>query len=366
LGQVATWQVDTRPEVRIGFASGDPEYLFESVISTRLLPSGKILVADQGSSEVKVYNSDGVFETAFGGQGRGPGEFTNILGMWLTSEDKIAVWDPALRRITQITPEDGSIETARVEDAPGNLEVFLGSTLDDRILLAALRLGPRRYEQVPDQWVLGLYGLDGSYLAHAGSVNGMWRYDGDPVPFSPLPWVVIRDTSVFVADEYSPRIEVRDAVGLPVDSLQLASYLPDVRADEADEAWDALDRAVRRRTDELIFGRAYLRLLDDESIPKDHRIPAVAGLLLDELGYLWIKRYDPTRDALWLRDYSMIPAPGGDWLVVDRGDDDLLAQVSMPDDFVPHQILGDKIVGVTKDPWGVERVVVHQLARSRR
>jgi hypothetical protein len=360
LGQVAIWRVAATPEVKIGLASGDPDYLFEFIISTHLLPSGDVLVADRGSSEVRVYTSGGLLETAFGGPGRGPGEFINIMGMWLTSEGKVAVWDPGLRRITQITLEDGSIETARVEDAPGNLEVFLGSTVDDRVLLASLHLGPRRYEQVPDRWILGRYDLEGSFRAPAGSVNGMWRYDGNPVPFSPLPWVAIRDTSVFVADGYGARIDLRNASGLAVDSLRLDSHSLAV-GDE--QAWDALDRAVRRKADDLTLGRAYLRLLDDESIPRDHRIPAVAGLLVDDSGYLWVKRYDPARDALWLRNYSMIPAPGGDWLVVDPRKDEVFAEVSMPDGVVPFNVTQDKILGVATDYWGVQRVVVHRLTR---
>jgi hypothetical protein len=188
----------------------------------------------------------------------------------------------------------------------------------------------------------------------------MWRYDGNPVPFSPLPWVAIRGTSVFVADGYGPRIDVRNAIGLAVDSLRLDSQWLAV---SAEQAWDALDRAVRRKADELTLGRAYLRLLDDESIPRDHRIPAVAGLLVDDSGYLWVKRYHPARDALWLRNYSMIPAPGGDWLVVDPRKDEILAEVSMPDGVVPFHVTQDKILGVATDYWGVQRVVVHRLTR---
>ena len=358
-----TWTVSDRPALSIGMVTGPEEYLFQSIAGVVSLSDGRLAVADAGFPVIRVYDGRGHHLHSMGRSGAGPGEFLSLLGIWLTPDGDLAAWDPELRRVVRFDQAGEHVRTAPVvADDMGNLEVFFGRLGGDDILLASLTLGrPRPGEQVPDVWLLHRYDLSNGSAASVGHVQGMWRYERNPVPFSPFPWVATRDDTIYVADGYDPRIEVLDRHGTLVRTLPTPVEQAATRGD-----WAALERSVRARHSEETLGANWVDLLDRRSVPFDERMPAVAGLLLDDSGLLWVKTFDPSHDALWLKTEARFPAPGGEWYVIDATTGAPVARVEMPVGLVPLTISQHRIVGKHVDPFGVQRVVVHELRRGQR
>ena len=363
--QAPEWQLSPRPEVRIGETAGEEPYLFGSIESVRLMPDGGIVVADRGALDIRVFESTGRLRARMGGRGRGPGEFQSIGGMWLTSAGSIAAWDPASRRITTFAPDGRRLSADRVEaGGDGNLEVFFGSFANDDVALASLNSGqPRPGDVVPDVWIVQRYGLEGSYRAHLGHVRGMRRFNRNAVlPFTPMPFVVVRRDSLFVSDGYEAQVTIRDTYGITATTLEL----PFPPNPSADRVWSSLETALRRRVSDAgasAITRLALDHLLNERVPRDGRFPRVAGLLLDSEGYVWVKVYDPLVDSIWLKERAYAPAPGGVWQVLSPEQGRIVASVEIPDNLRPAEIKGHRLLGVVTDELGVERVVVHTLRR---
>ncbi len=83
----------------IGAATGDSEYEFAQIWDIESDEDGNIYVLDALRREVLKYNSNGVFERAFGREGSGPGEFRWPARLvWVN--DALGVWDPTQMRLT--------------------------------------------------------------------------------------------------------------------------------------------------------------------------------------------------------------------------------------------------------------------------
>ena len=71
---------------------------------------GNIYVADTNNNRVQVFNSSGVFQYDFGGQGSGSGQFANPYGIAVGSGGNVYVADTANNRVQVFrTPEPSSI-----------------------------------------------------------------------------------------------------------------------------------------------------------------------------------------------------------------------------------------------------------------
>lgn len=355
----ATWTVSPAPTVEIGEVEGEDEYLFQSIRDARFLPDGRIAVADAGQLVIRVYGPEGEFETEMGGRGDGPGEFGAIDGMWITSEGRIAAWDSDNLRISTFRPDGGLAGThdvTPVDELPGgNLEVFLGSFGDDDVVLALLQFGARDEAEegaVPDRWVLARFGPEGAFRELLGEIRGFRRVRGQPVPFTPIPRVAVGRDSLYVVDGYEAEVSVRDGSGEPVRMIGLPRAQGAEGASE--DRWASLEAELRRRGDER-----WLQML--ERLPRQERVPRVAGILIDARGLLWTKVYEPMDDALWLGG-TLRPAPGGLWRVV-RPDGGPVATIRMPEGVTPLEVRGDRLLGVARGALDVERIAVHRLER---
>ena len=70
------WRIGETPAVSIGTEEGDPgEMLFDVRDATRL-GDGRIVVANAGTSELRVFSADGEHLAIWGRVGEGPGEFS--------------------------------------------------------------------------------------------------------------------------------------------------------------------------------------------------------------------------------------------------------------------------------------------------
>ena len=95
------WQFGTQPSLSIGsVTSGEADELFR-VLDATVFADGRIVIANAGSGELRVFNTDGSHSGTWGRQGEGPGEFSSgpsAVAHW--PGDSIAVPDPGGRRVS--------------------------------------------------------------------------------------------------------------------------------------------------------------------------------------------------------------------------------------------------------------------------
>ena len=72
------WRIGPDPVVSIGEVTGDESYMLHRANDAATLPDGRIVVANTGTNELRVFDAAGVYLTTWGRAGEGPGEFTAL------------------------------------------------------------------------------------------------------------------------------------------------------------------------------------------------------------------------------------------------------------------------------------------------
>lgn len=349
------WTISSEPVVEIGVLDGDPAYTFASVRAARLLPDGRIVVADRGLSSVRIYDASGGIQSTFGQAGDGPGEFRGIGGISVHPPDTIRVWDSGMFRISTFLADGSLVGTQRFDpNQPGGpksaLDGFAGyfSNGDVALSWTVARRGTEG-EVLADQTVFGRFSPRGSLKHLLGQGEGLHRIHGSPDPFSPFPHAAVFRDSVLFTNGVAGRIAILDPSGEGV-ARTLEVALPHI---DVSSAWAALRQKI------LETGRE--SLLERIPSPRLSHTPAVAGMLIDDRGRIWLKVYDPTSDSVY---FGRPPGPGGEWLVI-TPEGTTIATVAIPDNIIPFQVEGDRLVGVSRGELDVERIVIHTLARGR-
>ena len=81
------------PVLKIGVVEGPPELQLFRVSDAKRLSDGGIAVANAGSRELRIYNSDGTHRVTAGGAGQGPSEFRYPSALIVLPGDTIQVQD---------------------------------------------------------------------------------------------------------------------------------------------------------------------------------------------------------------------------------------------------------------------------------
>ena len=110
----------------------------------------------------------------------------------------------------------------------------------------------------------------------------------------------------------------------------------------------ALEEVVRAGGDELALG-----LLETQ--PREEAIPWISMMLVDDQDRLWVKRYDPRTDSHYLMGDR---CRGGEWWILES-DGTVTATIVLPEGFLLLDVRGDRLLGNTRDPLGVEQLRVH-------
>lgn len=365
---VAVWSVTPEPLVELGAIDGAQGVLFTRIVGAVALADGRYVVADGGENHLVLVAADGALERTVGREGEGPGEFTNLRGVWTTPEGGFATWDSRQRRFTRFAPDGTMIDTKRAvvpaDDARltgANLDGFHGVLSDGRVVLAWIgatgsgRGGSLQETLVADRMVYGLFDMEGHLRTVLGQDSGMirWFRNGRlsaPLPHSPYPWTTVAADTVVSTDGLGNALFFGPLSGGPARVLALPGQAPD-RAD----AWSALESlAAAGALDDVWV--SVLAQTDPDAGP----IPVHGRMLGDDAGRLWLKAYDPASDALAVRPGSF--ATGGTWTVIET-DGTPVATLAMPDDLAPLAVIGDRMLALGRDAFDVERFVVVRLVR---
>lgn len=329
-------------------ASGEAT-VFEDVAGVALLDDGGMVVVDEGPPILRVIDASGAVVRSVGVLGEGPGDFERPAGVWVTPDRRIGVWDSGLRRMSWFDLDLTLLTTRPVDGRP---DPFHGVLPDGSLLLGTLNFGDADAgPYVPDRWIVQRVDSAGG-SDDLVELRGFRRLDRDPLPWFSAPLVRVFGDSLLTADGGTMEIAVRDRSGAVGRVIALEGARPDAAALERD-----LEATLIAEADSFNLSKLPLvaEHLDD--------LPALAGLVVDPAGYLWVRRFTDPEDGLWLKRDAMRPAPGGRWEVT-HPDGRLAAVVELPSDFVLFEVQGDLLAGVSIDALDVERPALLRLDRA--
>ena len=352
VGDPLRWTVGGRPSLSIGSVDGlEGGGLFKVVGASRMA-DGRILIANAGTSEVKVFDPDGTYLEAWGGAGEGPGEFSSLLGVAPWLGDSVVAWEASGERVTVFDAEGhpGRTLAPRVgenqEPAPpvsvsadGQLLVATLLQLTPANIAVGLVSMPRRY---------ALLGSDGGTVADLGGFPAPDLYVPKSLFVIPHPFgrrtlattwgvqAVIGVTTTFAARVFDSegrltRIIRLDRQPAGVTQKDIDHWTAAWVAD-ADESQQAARRAVAAE------------------LPTVPAFPAYSALKDDPLGYLWIQ------------DYQMADGDRVVWSVFDP-EGRILGNVETPRGRTVLEIGRDYILTLRTDELGVESVESWPLRR---
>ena len=345
------WRVGLQATVSIGTAEGDPAYELFRVGGAMRFSDGRIVVANAGTGELRVYDANGDHLASWGGQGDGPGEFGAMApgGVEPWPGDSLMARDSFASRIS-IFSADGTF--GRALRLRGGYQRVVGPLPDGRVFAATLtsfeRGEPGTSEIVRPDLEYGILQADGSVQRDLGAYRGSELYMVNTVDGSPFPRPYPFDRSAF-------DFLWGDLVVITTnDRYEIRAYRPDgslariIRRDHEARAptrGDLRDYVARQDPDRP----EALDAVGD--MPLVEAFPAFASVRVDRLGYLWVREYRLPGEQHRL------------WTVFDT-EGRVNVIVEMPGSFSVEEIGEDYILGTRDDELGVEYVESWPLDRS--
>ncbi len=347
------WRVGSAPAVTIGTTEGDPAYELFRVGDAMRLADGRIAVANTGSGEVRVFDSDGVHLESWGGQGDGPGEFGIMapteLELW--PGDSLMAREPFQRRISIFSVRGTFGRALRLQPQSGYQSV-VGPLPDGRVLAQTLTTysggTPGTSELTRPDREYGILEADGSVQRDLGVFPGSELYVVNAANGTPRPrrYPFERQAFAFVWGNL--------VVMSANDRYEIRAYRPD----------GALARIVRRDHDARAPTRADLRdWVARQNPDRPEALDAVAGMPLVEAFPAFARVLVDRLDHLWIEEYRLPGETHRLWTVFDP-EGRALGLVEMPGSFAVTEIGEDYILGTRRDELDIEYVESWSLDRS--
>ena len=349
-GDSAHWRVDPAPLLDLAESgTGDP-HNFYWVRGIRRLSDGSLVVANRGSNEIRKFSADGRFLASAGGDGEGPGEFSNLQQIELVG-DSIIARDIA-SRVALFGPDLEHIQTTRLQGYARDLRYLGNGTLVVQVLMGFSEM----YGLVRDPEALVLYNLEGVRVDSIGPTPGAELYSTKVLEATPI------FGKAALVDTYGGRIYSGASDHMQVEELSPGGdtvrifRIPDFPLALTPEQVEAERNA--RLNFPLPQGIESLPPYFVEAVegmPSPETRPAYADLLVDPAG------------AVWLRPFRGMSEAGGPehWLVLGP-DGNWLGSVKIPEDFRLMDIGTDEILGVWTDEMDVPHPQVRRLSRDPR
>lgn len=331
------WELGAQPSLSIGSVdSGGADELYRVSDATRL-GDGRIVIANSGSTELRVFNADGSHERTWGSRGEGPGEFSRdgpaTVAPW--PGDSIAASDAVRRPRLSIFDTNGNHgRDVALNATPGRILDFLP---DGRIVLQGTLVfnrmavfETRDLVRLESEW--SVLDVDGTLYTSLGRLPTGEAYfsellGGDmPHPFE-------RSTAGTVWGNLV-------AVGIS-DSYEIKAFTAD----------GSLVRIVRRDWDPRTPTQAEYDERAPWGVPPVDAFPAFDEILADRTGYLWVSEYRISGDEATV------------WTVFDP-EGRVQGLVETPEGLDVFEIGADYVLGLAKDELGVEYVQLWSLSRG--
>ncbi len=349
--------LDTVAEVDIGERDDDdPDYQLFRVTHAVRRTDGAIVVANSGSSEIRVYDAAGAFLQRIGRDGAGPGEFEQLDWLALAKGDTILAFDRSGRRLSRFTPTGEYAGALVLGGASATSSITPLGLLGDGRMVAdgGSRSGGRNTMGLSrDTLQIVLIGADGvvqdtvaGVLGRETSVQSSGSGDNGATLIMPSPYgrtttfgVHGDAIAIGTADSYEVRLldttgGVRRIVRRRVDPMPVT------------EDDGAALREQRISTDMPAPIREMLeRRLAASAMPPS--MPPYSTILLDRVERLWVREATHAREA-------------ARWAVYGR-DGGLIGELTLPARFRVTDAGEDFILGILRDDEDLERVQLYRV-----
>jgi len=84
--------------------SNEPGYIFGQPENVQVDSNGNIYVSERSDNTIRVFSSEGEYQTSFGGRGRGPGEFSEITDFRLDNNGNLVALDRTQSKVVMYDP----------------------------------------------------------------------------------------------------------------------------------------------------------------------------------------------------------------------------------------------------------------------
>ena len=353
------WRLSPEPALTLGAVEGLPEDQLFDVVDAARLPDGRVVIANRGSSEIKIFGPSGDYEMTLGRAGDGPGEFGMLARADVVPGDSIFAWDQRQQRLSVFSAGSGFVRTMRLTPpGEGALPRFEGRFADGTLFARLQLFASSELEDASIQGSEAIYmryGADGVPLdtiaRFRGSRSLLKFSDGGgtlsvlSIPFEPATRIAISADAIYEGDgaTYEVRIlapsgALRRIVRRPADAIDVTEEL--MMAD-----FEAQYGRFAEQED-------YYRSVREgyEAMPVEGRVAAFDALLVSSDGTVWARNHplpgDPTHT--W-----SVFAPDGAWL----GELPVSAGLRL------LEAGPDYVLGRVLDDFDVEHVVVHQIVK---
>jgi hypothetical protein len=341
------------------------------------LGDGQLLVEDNRTAELRVFDADGQVLRLWGGRGDGPGEFQRIMRLSVTPGDTVYAFDLNHSRISGFDPGGALVTTVPVPQGFAGRGTFadegwaLGS---DRFLLFGRRPDPRESggpvaapRLLVRNGIVGVVASDGTALAPPVEIPGGSLIFGDRAvlesPFSNHPFVTTNGNRIVTGSGRTYELVLRDSDLRPITIVRWSGWARPMTNSVIEALYDPMKASVEslRSLFPANVVAAQLPILElmfnPELLPDT--LPALGGVLMDESGRVWVARFQPPIDfrvALSGRvDYEW--RQEDIWHVL-AADGKPIARVRLPAETRLLAVRSDRIAVVTRDDLDAETVRV--------
>lgn len=331
------WVIGPEPDVSIGDIDGEDPYLLSYAWDATRLSDGRIVVADRSTSELRVFDATGAYLTKWGGEGEGPGEFP-----WMSLGD-VEPWPG-----DSIIAWYSDAQTISVFDSEGNF-----GRLFNRPGAGQMPWEVSRPELVR---------RDGSILAvleqgeNAGTAE-VRILDGDGGLHMSLGLHASR-RALYFSRELKLGLWGDLAVVSTNHKYELKAFADDgtlvriVRREHVPRIPRAEDIMVDPglRPEWRIPMEAEMRKVPQSQL--EEYFPAFAEIMSDAAGYLWVREFEPPKEA----------GPAPVWTVFSP-EGRVLGFVETPAGLEIYEIGEDYVLGHAEGELDVEMIQVWPLRR---
>lgn len=285
------WTISPEPVLTLGVDIGAPEQMFTAIRTPFALSDGRIVVVDFANA-VRLFDAAGSSTGSVGRAGEGPCEFRQVIAAYPAGDDSILVWDSRLRRFVLF---DSSGECVGTHSLEGHGEDYGSASVAGRF--ADGSLFARAYDALPR-------GVAGTRLWRTAA---FFRYQPDgraprllfelpfleavigselAVVFGARPVIVAHGDNVFHAPGETTEVRVYDVDGNLVQRFSRRYEAQPVTQADRDTWMEVSRRNVDALQRDREFGQRMLSLATFADVK-----PAIRGLLVDELGNVWVERH---------------------------------------------------------------------------
>ena len=347
----SAWWIEEVPLVDLLESGTGEERFFDRVRDVLRAADGRLIVADLGSSEVRIYDSSGRFVRAFGGEGDGPGEFRYLAALVLLRNGRLVAQDLAMGgRDAEFDLDSGlvsSFRRPRMVDAlrqPVPSDFLWGIDHMSALLVARNTPGLHR----PPATIVRLSDdrVSSQTVATVPGDEVFIATDADAIPLMQrrLHAVATGDGELVIGT--ADRLEYSKLDGATGD-LRMIARIPGVSLAVSKQELDR-ERRVRLGPDPSARVSEIFELL-----PEPAEKPAYQRMIVDVEGNVWAgeylglaRRHDPQKWYVW--DSS------GVWLGI----------VETPARFELMRVGADEVFGVRRDFNEVESPQVLRLHKG--